>query len=151
MYQSWRTANNDIDAALGNLEDGMKRSKQMAAVSGGNAAQALRQVADLLNSAGEALSDYDDVPATLEEFRKDFAARDENRLKSIDAAVSGLQEVGSASDILDDLSSNVPQRFKNDLNEITNDVADSADQLRQAIKLMGGKVPADDDDSGSGT
>ncbi len=149
MYQNWRTANTNIDASLGNLEDGMNRSKQLGSVAGGNAGQALKEIAALLNSAGEELSDYDDVPASLDEFKKEFAARDENRLKSIGAAVKSLRQVVSASGILDDLSSNVPDKYKGDLGEIATDVDDSADELRQAIKLMGGKVPADDEDSGS--
>src|SRR5579862_864072 len=153
LYQNWRTANTNIDTALDNLEAGVNLAKQLASVAGGGskstdkevgANQGFKEIADLLNSAGEELSDYDDVPASLDEFKKDFAARDENRLKSIDAAVSALQEVDSASDILDGLTSGAPAQFKSQLDDLDNDIGDSTDELKQAIKLMGGKIPAGD-------
>ena len=148
LYKNMRTANNDIDVSLQDLEDGMKRSKALGAVAGGEATSAFKNVTALLNTAGEALSDYDDVPATLEEFKAQFSADDEKRLRSIDAAVSALQAVDSASDILGDLASNVPAERKSDLAQISSDADEAGDDLREAVKLMGGKVPADDDDAG---
>jgi hypothetical protein len=150
LFQNMRTASNDIDVSLEDLEDGMKRSKALGAVAGGDAARALANVTSLLNTAGEALSDYDDVPATLEDFKADFAANDEKRLKSIDATVSALQAVGSASDVLGDLSETVPAERKADLTEIANDTDEAGDDLREAIRLLGGKVPKDEEDSGDG-
>jgi len=146
LYENMRTANNDIDVALGDLEEGMKKAKQLAPTAGGDAQKALNNVATLLNSAGEALSDYDDVPPTLDEFKKEFASYDETRLKCIDAAVGALQQVGSATDILDDLAANVPASRKDPLDEIANDADEAQDDLRAAIKLMGGTIPADVDD-----
>lgn len=148
LYANMRTANNDIDVALQDLEDGMKKAKSMAPSAGGQAKTALNNVASLLNSAGEGLSDYDDVPATLDDFKKDFAAQDENRLKGIDAAVGSLQQVDAAADILDDLSANVPADRKEALGEISDDSDEAIDDLRAAIKLMGGTVPAEDEDAG---
>ena len=147
LFQNMRTASNDIDVSLDDLEDGMKRAKSLSAAAGGEAGRALGNVSALLNTAGEALSGYDDVPATLEDFKAEFAADDEKRLKSIDAAVSALEAVGSASDILSDLSANVPAARKADLTQIANDADESGDDLQEAIKLMGGKVPAEDTDA----
>ena len=146
LYQKMRTANNDVEVSLEDLDDGLQKSKALAAVAGGDAGKALKNVADLLDSAGESLSDVEDAPASLDEFKKDFSAYDEKRLKSIDAAIGALQAVDSAADILSDLEANVPPARKEDLTKISDDTDEADDDLREAITLMGGKIPADQDD-----
>ena len=148
LFENMRTANNDIDVALGDLEEGMKKAKALAPVAGGDAGKALNNVATFLNSGGEALSDCDDPAASLDEFKKDFSAQDENRLKSIDAAIGALQQVDSANFVLDDLADSVPPDKKAALEEIANDADEAQDDLRAAVKLMGGTVPADVDAGG---
>ena len=146
-----KEADTKVDIALQDLDDGETEAKAFAPKAGGDAKQALLQVADLMNSAGEDLSEYQDVPDTLDAFKKDFAAQDERRLTSIDAAIQALKSVQAAGDVLDSLSKNVPPDGKATLDEIAGNCDEADNGLQLAIKAMGGKIPADEDDIDTGT
>jgi|GEM_PF-4698294 len=151
LYQNMKEADTKVDIAVQDLEDAMNEATTFAPKAGGDAKQALLNVADLLNSAGQDLSEYQDVPETIEAFRKDFAAQDEHRLNAIDAAIQALKSVQAANLVLDDLDKNVPAQGKQALDEIAGNCDDAASGLQVAIKKMGGKIPKDEDDIDTGT
>jgi ABC-type transporter Mla subunit MlaD len=149
LYEKMKTANVKLDAALDDMEEGLQRAKKLSPIAGGNVTTALINVASLFNSGGEALSDLDDVAASFEDFKKDFAAQDDHRLRSIESASNALEDVREAGDILDDLKKGVPADRAQALQGIVDDSDDAEANLVEAIKGMGGKVKAEDDSADS--
>jgi len=151
LYANMQQADTKIDIATQDLEDGISEAKALAPKAGGDAKKALLNVASLMNSAGEDLAEYQDVPTTLDAFKKDFAAQDEHRLTSIDSAVQALKSIQAADYVLDDLSKNVPTESKSALDEIAGNCDEADNGLQVAIKAMGGKIPTEEDDIDTGT
>ena len=144
MFQKMRTANYQVDSSIDDVEGALDATKKLAPKAGDQAGQALLNVADLLNTAGEKLSEFDDVPDSLDEFRKDFSSQDEHRLQGIETAISALKAVRDASDILDVLTQNVPADHKKELDDIVAKTGEAESDLEQAVGSMGGKVPPQD-------
>ncbi|HWD37307.1 MAG TPA: hypothetical protein VG944_00530 [Fimbriimonas sp.] len=146
LYQKLRTADYQADGAIQELQDAEDGAKKLAPAAGGEAKEALLSVADLVNGAGESLSDYTDVSDTLADYKKDFAAQEDHRHKNIEVCIASLGNVQDASDILGVLLKNVPTERKEALNDIAGSVSEAENDLEDAIRSMGGKVP--DEDSG---
>lgn len=131
-----------IDAACASIETALTDTKKLAPVAGGEAKEALLNVAEMLDSAGATLADHDDQPPALPQYRKLDADRAAVRQKAVSDAIDALQELRDASGVLEDLSQNVPPEHAPALEKIQASTDDAIEGLKSAISDLGGKVPA---------
>lgn len=146
LYEQFKTGRYQINAAVDAIGEAVKIAKPMSMSAGGSAGEALTEVSDMLDDAGSSLVEHNDDPPSLEDFKKDFPAQDEERLKSIAAASEALRTLRDAQGTVGDLEANVPADFKADLLKLDDGIGEATDALEEAIKAMGGKVPPDEDD-----
>jgi ABC-type transporter Mla subunit MlaD len=142
-YKKMRTADNNVDASIEELDDAVQGAKTLAPKAGGDAKQALGTVVSLLNGAGETLDDYDEAADTLEEFKKEFAAQDDRRIRNIRVSNEALSKISDAYDILGDLTANVPGQYKDDLKQISDNVDQAQSDLQDVVTGLGGQLPED--------
>lgn len=136
-----------LDAASASLDDALAGAKKLAPRAGGDAKEALMNVAAMLDSAGTTLADHDDPPPPMEEYRKGDPAA--NRKKALDDAVDALHELRDAAGVLDDLSQNAPPAFAKPLDEIQSSLDEALESVEDAVKSLGGTVPPEEDGQSS--
>jgi hypothetical protein len=147
LYDQVRSGAYQINSAIDAIEEARKTSRDIAAREGGKTQKALLQIASSLDDAGKALADYGDDPPSFEEFKKNFAAQDDHRLKAIDAANKSLDALGDAQDTLSDLlDSHPPEPENTELSNADSALYDCVQTVEDAVKAMGGKVASPDDD-----
>jgi len=149
LYDQIRSGTYQIGAAVDAIEEVRKTAREIASREKGDTQKALLTIEAHLNDAGEALSDFGDEPVTFEEFKKDFAAQDDKRLKAIDAGNESLNDLRDAQDILGDLlDSHPPEPENTELNNADSALDGCLQAVEDAIKAMGGKVVDPDTSDG---
>lgn len=147
LYDQVRSGAYQISSAIDSIEAVRKTSREIAAREQGKTQAALLEIASSLDDAGKALADYGDDPPPFDEFKKNFSAQDDKRLKAIDAATESLSDIGDAQDTLSDLiDSHPPEPEKTELGSADSALEDCAQTVMDAIKAMGGKVTETTDD-----
>ena len=139
-----------IDAACASIEDALAATKKLAPAAGGDAKEALLNVAEMLDSAGATLADHNDSPPPIETYRKEEAERESDRQKAVTDALDALHELRDARGVLDDLSSNVPPEHAQPLASIGAQTDEAIDAVKDAIGRLGGKVPPEEPDGSAG-
>ncbi len=141
LYEQVRSGNYQINAAIDSIEEARKTAKQMAGREKGDTQHALQTIAGFLDKAGSNLADFADEPPSFEEFKADFKAQDENRLKAIDQATKSLDLLGDAQDVVESLlTSKPPEPEKSQLESSDTALDGCIASLEEAIRAMGGKV-----------
>ena len=130
-----------LDAASSSLAEALEAARKLAPTAGGDAKDALLDVAEMLDSAGATLSDFDDPPPALAEYRTGGPARTTERGKALAAALDALRELRDAQGTLDDLTGNAPAEHREALAEISDKTDEAIDSVEGAIRELGGKVP----------
>lgn len=146
LYEQVRSGNYQINAALDAVETARTEIRPLLADAGGDAKDALQAVSEILDNTGSTLSDFSDAPPSFEEFKKDFASQDEDRIDSIDACSQALVRMREGEGIISDMADSAPASVKGKLDTLDDHLLDITDSLEEAIKAMGGKVPPDPDD-----
>ena len=134
-----------LDAASSSIADALEATRALASRAGGDAKEALLDVAAMLDSAGATLSEYGDPPPALATFRKDEAGMAAARKKALGAALDALKELRDAQGTLDDLSGNAPEAVRDDLAEVGDRTDEAIDSVESAIPNLGGAVPKEED------
>lgn len=130
-----------IDVAMGSMEVAMNRVRPLMADNPAETKEALQNIADMLDSAGATLIEFNDAP-TIEQVRANFKENDDRRLKAIDEADDARQEVEQARTIVSDmLHSEPPAEIKSKLEEIDTAIDEALDAIEAAIEAFGGTVP----------
>lgn len=137
-----------LDAAVDAIGEAMAASKKLAPTAGGDAKEALLNVAEMFDSAGATLAEHNDAPPPLDEYRRASPERTSERQKSVDDALDALHQLRDAQGTLDDLAQNVPTEHKAPLETIQHQTDEAIDDVEGAIKRLGGKVPPEDGDAG---
>jgi hypothetical protein len=141
LYDQVRSGAYQISSAVDAIEAVRKTARDMASQQQGATQKALSAIATSLDDAGKALADFGDDPPAFEEFKKNFAAQDDRRLKAIDAANQSLSDLGDAQDTLSDLlDSHPPEPENTALTNADSALDDCVQTLEDAVKAMGGKV-----------
>lgn len=134
-----------LDAACASIESALTATKKLAPVAGGDAKEALLDVADMLDSAGATLADHSEPPPPIEAYRKSEADRAMERQRAVSDAIDALRELREARGTLDDLAATVPEERSDSLAAIQDDTAEAIDAVESSIRRLGGKVPAEED------
>jgi hypothetical protein len=134
-----------IDAACAAIEDALAATKRLAPVAGGDAKEALLDVAEMLDSAGATLADHNEPPPPLDAYRKEEAERATERQKAVADALDALKELRDARGTLDDLAANVPSEHSKALDAIGAQNDEAIDAVESGITHLGGKVPTDEE------
>lgn len=137
-----------LDSATNTIEEAMAATKRLAPIAGGDAKEALLDVAEMFDSAGATLADHNDEPPPIEEYRHGTVERASERKKALDDALDALHELRDAQGTLDDLAQNVPAEHKPALGLIQQQTDEALDDVEGAIKRLGGKVPKEEDGGG---
>jgi len=146
LYDQVSSGAYQISAAIDSIEAVRKTAREIASREKGNTQKALFAISASLDDAGKALADYGDDPPPFEEFKKNFAAQDDRRLKAISAANQSLSDLGDAQDTLSDLlDSHPPEPESTELNNADSALDDCVQAVEGAVKAMGGRVPAADE------
>jgi hypothetical protein len=146
LYDQVRSGAYQVSSAIDSIEEVRKISRTIAGHQQGATQKALLEIAASLDVAGTALADYGDEPPPFEEFKKNFAAQDDRRLKAIAAANRSLSSLEDAQDTLSDLlESHPPEPDKTELTKADSALEDCAQTLEDAVKAMGGRVPSADE------
>jgi hypothetical protein len=145
LYDEVRSGAYQISAAVDAIEGVRKTSRDIALHQSGKTQKTLLSVADILDDAGKALADYGEDPPPFAQFKQNFAAQDDRRLKAIDAANEAVDDLLDAQDTLGQLiDSNPPEPINTQLNEADSALDDCVQAVKDAIKAMGGKVASAD-------
>ncbi len=134
-----------LDNALTAIQEALAETKRLAPTAGGDAKEALLDIAEMYDSAGATLADHNDPPPPLEEYRKAPAERASERSQAVTDALDALHELRDAQGTLDDLSQTVPAEHKAPLDAIQAQTDEAIDSVEGAIKRLGGKVPPDEE------
>ena len=149
LFDQVRAGAYQIGSAIDSIATVRKTVRDMAAKEKGATSQALLKIADQLDAAGKALSDFSEDPPALEQFKKDFAGQDDKRLKAIDACNDSLDDLNEAQDILSALlDSHPPEPENTQLTDADSALDECTQAVEGAINTMGGKVTNSDDSSG---
>jgi hypothetical protein len=153
LYDQVRSGAYQISAAIDSIEDVRKTMREMASREAGATQKAHLTITGDLDDDGTALADFGDDPPTFNEFKKNFAAQDDRRLKAIDAANESLDDLHDAQDVVGDLldslehqDAGVPQKAQLDHADTVLDGC--VEGVEGAIKAMGGKVTSTDSGDG---
>ena len=134
-----------LDAASEAIADALTATRKLAPAVGGDAKDALLDVAEMLDSAGATLADHDEPPPDLETYRKAQAEGTEERRKALDAALDALHELRDAQGTLDDLSETAPPPHRDALAEIGGGVEEAIGAVEGAVVKLGGRVPPEEE------
>ena len=141
LYEKVRSGHYQLSAAIDSIEEVHKTTKGIAAKEEGDTKRALLTVVSELEDAGKTLTDFSDDPPSLEDFKKDFAAQDEDRLKAIDSANEALDDLEDCQDLVSDLlNSHPPEPEKTMLMQADESLNGCVQSVSDAIKALGGKV-----------
>ena len=145
LYEQMRSASYQIGASLDAIEEIRKTAKEMAAQQAGLTKEALTAVGVKVDAAGKLLAEFGSEPPALEQFKSDFAAQDERKLETIDAANEALDDLLDAQDVVGDLlDSHPPDPAGSQLDETDSSLETAVQAIQDAIKTMGGRVTASD-------
>ncbi len=145
LFDQIRSGAYQIGSAIDAIESVRKTTKEIASREAGATQKALVMITSQLDAAGKALVEFSDEPPTFEEFKKNFSAQDERRLKAIDAANESLNDLRDAQDIVGDLlDSHPPEPENTELDNADSDLEECVQAVQDAIKAMGGKVNSPD-------
>lgn len=133
-----------LDTALASIADALDATKRLAPVAGGDAKEALLDVAEMLDSAGATLADHDEPPPPLAEYRKAEAERSSERRRALNDALDALHELRDAQGTLDDLTQTAPPDRQDALGGIGAGTDDAIGSVENAIVRLGGKVPKEE-------
>ncbi|MDR3688449.1 MAG: hypothetical protein P4L46_03655 [Fimbriimonas sp.] len=141
LYEQVKSGAYQISGAMDAIEQARKTAKDMAERETGNTKKALLAIAKNLDGAGVALSEYSNDPPPFAEFKTEFAAQDDRRLKAIDACGDVLDNLNDTQDIVAALlKSNPPEPEKTQLDNASSDLDGCIGAVEDSIKAMGGKV-----------
>lgn len=141
LLEQLRGGSYQIDVAMGSMEVAMNRVRPLAAQNAEETREALQNIADMLDSAGATLIEFNDAP-TLEDIRANFKQHDDHRLKAIEEADDARQEIEQARGIVADmLNSQPPADVKATLDEIDTAIDEALDAIEAAIEAFGGTIP----------
>jgi predicted outer membrane protein len=140
LYEQLRAGAYQVDAAMGAMERAMNEVRPLAQDKPEETKEALQTVADLLDSAGATVVEFNDAP-TEKAVKADFSGNDERRLKAIEETNDARQDVDTARGYVTDLlASEPPQDVRAKLEEIDDAIEEALDALEAAIEALGGKV-----------
>jgi len=141
LYNQVRSGAYQIGTAVDSIEDVRKTAREIASREKGDTHKALLEVAEHIDDAGQSLADFSEDPPAFDEFKKNFAAQDEKRLKAIDGANEALGDLHDAQDVVGDLlDSHPPEPENTQLTNADSALDDCIQSVESAIKTMGGKV-----------
>lgn len=141
LLEQLRGGSYQIDVAMGGMERAMNLVRPLAVNKPDETREALQNVADMLDSAGATIIEFNDAP-TLDKIRANFKENDDHRLKAIEEADDARQEVEQARGIVTELiASEPPADVKASLDEIDNAIEETLDALEAAIEAFGGTIP----------
>ena len=126
-----------LDAALQAIADARAGTKRLAPLAGGDAKEALLDVAEMLDSAGATLAEHDDGPPPIAEYRKLAAERATERQRAVNDALDALHELRDAQGTLDDLAQTVPEERKAPLTEAQSQTGEAIAAVESAIVRLG--------------
>jgi len=133
-----------LDSALDSLQQARAALNDIVAEQGGDTKEALLNVLDMLDSAGETLGQFN-VSPDLAEIQKDVAEADKRRLHAIDEASDALREIREARATLADmLESGPPKKEKAALEKADDSMMEGLDAVADGIKLLGGTPPPEE-------
>ena len=127
-----------LDTACASVETARGKAKALAALAGGEAGQALGDVTDGLDAAGQALADHTDPPPPERPFTE------VERKETIQAAADALGELRDAGDMLDGLAQNAPKAHEAALEAIRSAIGEAEDAIEGAMDDLGAKVPEEE-------
>ena len=135
----------NFEAAGASIESALKAAKKLAPVAGGDAKEALLDVADMLDSAGATLADHTEGPPPISEYRKAENEQASERQHAVADALDALHELRDARGTLDTLAETVPSEHAKSLDAIRGQVDEAVSAVEDAIGRLGGKVPPEDE------
>lgn len=141
LLEQLRGGSYQIDVAMGGMEKAMNLVRPLAVDKPAETKEALQNIADMLDSAGGTIIEFNDAPS-LETIKENFKANDDRRLKAIEEADDARQEVEQAHGIVAELlASEPPADVKASLDQINDAIEETLDALEAAIEAFGGTVP----------
>ena len=148
LQEQIRAGAYQIDAAMGALERAMNLVRPLAKENAPALKEPLANIAEMLDSAGATIMDFNDAPS-LDAVRSDFKKHDDHRLKAIEEANDARREIDEARGIVADLlQSGAPVEAKTKLQEIQDAIEEALDGLEEGIQSFGGQVdvPSESDE-----
>lgn len=144
LYEKLHAGAYQLDSALDNLQQARTALTNIVSDQGGETKEALLNVLDMLDSAGETLGQYN-VSPELSEIQKDTAAAEKRRSHAADEAIDALREIREARATLNDmLESGPPKREKEALESAGDAVEEALSAVTDGIKLLGGTPPPEE-------
>ena len=133
-----------LDAALDAIGKAQAATRKLAPVAGGEAKEALLNVAEMFDSSGATLAEHSEPPPPIEAYRQAAGERTSEREKAVADALDALHELRDAQGTLDDLSANAPPEHKARLETIQVGTDEAIESVEDAIRDLGGKVPPEE-------
>lgn len=147
LYEQVRAGVYQYGAASDAIDDALDTARDLAKTADGDAKQSLLDVVDFLNDAGGSLGDHTDDPK-LEDFRQDFAGRDDERKKAISDGNDALEGLLQAQNTARDLVKAAPAPLKDDTQDMLDNIDTAVDAVRDGIHAYGGEVRPGNDPRG---
>lgn len=128
-------ASNSVVAALDAYSDAKK-----AAPKSGEVSEAMLDIEDYLESAGDLIAKYIDEPVAFETFKVNLKARKTRLGKAVQDANDAYQDLTEADGVLQSLKVSSPA-LSEKLQTLEDAIADAQDDVASAIEAMGGPPP----------
>jgi len=144
LYEKLHAGAYQLDSALDSLQQARTLLTNIVSDQGGETKEALLNVLDTLDSAGETLGQYN-VSPELSEVQKDTAAAEKRRQHASDEAIDALREIREVRTTLNDmLESGPPKREKEALEGAVDAVGEGLSAVTDGVKLLGGTPPPEE-------
>jgi len=147
LYEQIRSGSTQLGSALDTIHEALDTTKKLKAKSVGVLKDALTDIEDSVDSAGNGIADYAAEPPTLESVKKDFKKADDARLKAISDANDCRQDLLDALDVADEAATNGPKDAREEMSKLGDLIDTAIVDLQDAIKALGGVVEDDADET----
>lgn len=150
LQSELRSAAVQLDPAVGKIEEAFESAQKIKGDTNSKAVQdAMTDVCDFLDSAGESLSHFTEAPPeNIQVFRAHLTDH-ENQKKLLDAAITdALQDITEARDIVDSVAQDASGKDQNPLEAVVGPLDEVVATLHDLVSELGIKLPVDAADSG---
>lgn len=146
LFEQIRSGKYQIGAATDALQAARSAVEKLADGKEKSLIEPANDMLDRLDEIGVTLADIDFGSTTIDDVRKAYADFDEKRLDAIESLTDALLATEDLLGIFDDLLDQAKYGSNEDLKTAADEVDTTDDALRDAIKALGGKLPADLED-----
>jgi hypothetical protein len=135
LYGRLRAGAFNLDSAQTTMEDGLVIARRLLKAAEGDPKQALQDLVDLVDEAGEIIAD-DTIAPVEADVAKDPVKYEKQRSEAIANAADAEKSIGSAAAISESLVQSAPEELRTDVEALDRSIQEAQAALQDAQKEL---------------